>query len=161
MCSSRPGSGRQSGFTLIEMILAVVVIGIGLAGLLMALSTTVKRSADPIVTKQLLAIAEEMIEEIELKPYTTEANTAPVGCARNTYNDVLDYNGYATSNKICDIDGGQIVSLNGYSVVVEVKTDALAGVNAALKITVKASRGTKDSITLVSWRTEYAPAPPP
>jgi MSHA pilin protein MshD len=86
---------------------------------------------------------------------------APGGCARNTYNDVLDYNGYVTSNKICDIDGGQIASLNGYSVVVEVKADALAGVNAALKITVKASRGTKDSITLVSWRTEYAPPPPP
>jgi MSHA pilin protein MshD len=161
MCSNRLGAGRQSGFTLIEMILAVVVIGIGLAGLLMALSTTVKRSADPIVTKQLLAIAEEMIEEIELKPFTAEANMAPGGCARNTYNDVLDYNGYVTSNKICDIDGGQIASLNGYSVVVEVKADALAGVNAALKITVKASRGTKDSITLVSWRTEYAPPPPP
>ena len=160
MCSKRLEARSQGGFTLIEMILAIVVIGIGLAGLLMALSTTVKRSADPIVSKQLLAIAEEMIEEIELKPYTAEANTAPGGCARNTYNDVLDYNGYATTGKICDIDGGQIASLNGYSIIVEVKSDPLAGVSAAFKITVTAKRGTTDAITLVSWRTEYAPSTP-
>ena len=73
---------------------------------------------------------------------------------------MLEYNGYATANKSCDIDGGQIASLNGYSIVVKVKSDTLAGVGAAYKITVTATRGTKDAITLVSWRTEYAPPPP-
>jgi MSHA pilin protein MshD len=161
MCNSRAGAPdirrRQGGFTLVEMILAIVVIGIGLAGLLMALGTTVKRSADPIVTKQLLAIAEEMIEEIELKPYKAEANAPPLACARDTYNDVLDYNGYATSGKICSIDGTQVSSLNGYGVEVAVTSQALAGVPAAYKIVVKARRGTADELTLVSWRTGYQP----
>jgi MSHA pilin protein MshD len=158
MSSSRHAAAAQAGFTLIEMILAVVVIGIGLAGLLMALGTTVQRSADPIVTKQLLAIAEEMIEEIELKPYKTESNTAPAqACARDTYNDVVDYDGYTTTGEICNIDGGKVASLNGYSVEVAVKSSSLAGVGAAYKITVTAKRGTKDSVTLVSWRTGYAP----
>lgn len=148
---------RQSGFTLIEMILAVVVIGMGLAGLLMALSTTVKRSADPVVTKQLLALAEEMIEEIELKPFRAAANSAPAACARNTYNDVFDYNGYTTSNKICNIDGTEIVALNKYSITVAVVTGTLVGVTEASKITVTARRGANESITLVSWRTGYAP----
>lgn len=151
---------RHSGFTLIEMILAIVVIGTALAGLLMALNTTVRRSADPVVTKQLLAIAEEMLEEIELKPYKVEANAAPAACARNTYNDVLDYKDYATSGKICNIDGTSIAPLQGYSVNVQIDsgvTGAIGGVTAAYKITVTARRGSTDFITLVSWRTGYAP----
>lgn len=145
---------RRRGFTLIEMILAIVVIGIGVAGLFLAFRTTVKGSADPVVSKQLLAIAEEMVEEIELKPYGTATNTAPGGCARNTYNDVVDYDGYATTGQICDIDGVAVAALSGYSVTVSVKPGTIGGVSAAYKITVTASRG-GSSLTLVAWRTAY------
>jgi MSHA pilin protein MshD len=144
----------QHGFTLVEMIIAVVVIAVGLTGVMLAFQTTIRASANPIVTKQMLAIAEEMLEEIELKPYAAAANTAPGGCARNTYNDVRDYNGYASTG-ICNIDGTAIGSLSSYSVSVSVTSAALSGVSAALKIVVTVTHGS-DTLQLTGWRTDYA-----
>jgi MSHA pilin protein MshD len=150
-----PSRTTQRGFTLIEMIIAIVVLSIGLTGVLIAFSTVARGSADPMVAQQMLAVAEEMLEEIQLKPYTAAANTAPAACARDTYNDVRDYNGYATSGQICSIDGAPIASLAGYSVQVQVQPAALAGVAAALRIDVTVTRGT-DTLTLTGWRTDYA-----
>lgn len=146
---------RQAGFTLVEMIIAIVILGIGLAGVAVAFSVAIGRSGDPVINVQMLAIAEEMIEEVQLKPYTAAANTAPAGCARDTYNDVSDYNGYASSGQVCTVDGVAVAALAGYSVSVGVTTSALSGVGAAKKITVTVTRGSS-SLTLVGWRTDYA-----
>jgi len=148
-------SERARGFTLIEMIMAIVIISVGLAGLLSVFSTGVKSSVDPVVRKQMLSVAEELLEEIALKPFAAEANVAAAGCARAVFNDIDDYNGYATTGQVCNLDGVPIASLDGYSVTVEVVAAALEGVTDARRITVTASRGS-DSITLVGWRTNYA-----
>lgn len=148
-------SERTRGFTLIEMIMAIVIISVGLAGLLSVFSTGVKSSVDPVVRKQLLSLTEELLEEIALKPFVAEANVAAGGCARAVFNDIDDYNGYATTGQVCNLDGVPIASLDGYSVTVEVVAAALEGVTDARRITVTASRGS-DSITLVGWRTNYA-----
>ena len=147
---------RQRGMTLIELMLAIIILGVGLAGVLLAFSTVTRGSADPVVAQQMLAIAEEMLEEIQLKPYLAAPNAAPAACARNTYNDVLDYNGYAASG-ICTIDGTPIASLASYSVRVQVQGAALAGLAAtvALRITVTVTHGS-DSYMLTGWRTDFA-----
>ena len=158
MCSERLRMPRaRRGFTLVEMLLAIVVIGFGVAGVLMAFDSTVKRSADPVVDKQLLAIAEEMMEEIELQPFSSPSTKVVSGCARSGFVKVLDYNDYTTTNQICDVDGAIIAGLSGYSVEVKVVSEAFNGVGAsdALKITVTAKRGT-DQFKLVSWRTNFA-----
>lgn len=148
---------RQRGFTLLEMVIAIVVLGVGLAGVLAAFATVGRGSADAAIAQQMLAIAEEMLEEVQLKPYATAANTARIDCERVNFNDTLDYNGYATSGRICTIDGNTIPSLPGYSVQVSVQAASLGGIaaGAARRISVTVSRGS-DSITLVGWRTDYA-----
>jgi MSHA pilin protein MshD len=137
------------------MILAIVVIGVGLSGVLLALTTVARSSADPLVTRQLLAVAEELVEEIASRPFAAAANAAPGGCGRQTFNDVADYHGYASSGQICAIDGAPIPALAGYSVAITVQTANLAGVAAAKRIVVTVSRGSA-SLSLVGWRTDFA-----
>ena len=149
----------QRGVSLIELVIAIVIISVGLAGVLTAFSVTVRNSSDPLIRKKMLAIAEGMMEEVFLQPYAPAANSAAVGCARNTFNDIGDNNGYATAGMICDADGNQIAALAGYSLSVAVTADAATfsgnGVSAASKITVTVTYGAQ-SISLVSWRTNYA-----
>jgi MSHA pilin protein MshD len=140
--------------TLIELVIAIVIISVGLVGLLAAVTTTVKSSAEPMVRKQMLAVAEEMLEEVALKPYTVAANAAPAVCARNTYNDIFDYNGYNHAG-ICDMDGTAIPALAGYSIAVGVAAAPLVGVAAAAKITVTVSHG-GETLQLIGWRTDWA-----
>jgi len=147
-------SRRITGFTLIEMVIAIVVIGVGLAGVLTVYNIAVKSSADPLIRKQMLAVAEEMMEEIQLKPYSPGSGTIS-GCNRAAADDVSDYAGY--SQPICDIDGTAVAGLSGYSVAVAVNASAtLATLSSGVKkITVTVTRG-GDSLVLVGWRTDYA-----
>lgn len=144
---------RQSGLTLVELIVAIVIVSVGLAGVLAAFQQVVRGSADPLARKQMLAIAEGMMEEIALKPYAGSA-VVPAGCARETFADVDDYNGYASTGA-CDLEGNAIPELAAYNVAVAVAIEALGGVAQAKRITVTVNRGT-DSLTLVSWRADWA-----
>lgn len=144
---------NSRGFTLVEMIIAIVVIGVGLAGVLTAFKVASRSSADPVVDRQLLALAEGMLEEVLAQRFAATAGGATVGCARDGVNDVADYNGY--SQPPCTIDGTAIAALAGYNLAVNVQAADLGGV-AALRVAVTASRGV-NSLQVVGWRTGYAP----
>jgi MSHA pilin protein MshD len=152
MSSKRRSMG---GMTLIELVIAILILGIGLAGVMLAYSTVTRGASDPVVHKQLLAVAEALLEEIQLKPYAAAANAAPAGCARNTWNDLLDYHGYATTGQVCTPDGTPIAALAGYSVNISVTAATLGGVSTARRIDVTVRRG-NERITLTGWRVDYA-----
>jgi len=159
MCNRTAGrpvrhARRHHGFTLPEALLAIVVVGVGLSGVLLAYNTAMRSSGNPMLRQQMLAIAEGMLEEIQLKPFAAAANAAPAGCARDTFNDIGDYNGYASTG-ICSVDGVVITALAGYSLQVSVQSATLGGVSAARRITVTTSQG-GESLQLVGWRTDYA-----
>lgn len=159
---------RQSGMTLAELLVAMVVIAIGLAGVLTAFSVVVKDSADPLIRKQMLSIAEETMEEITLQPFAVSGappgnatvdctSGAPAGARRADFDDLSDYNGYSTTG-ICNIDGESIASLAAYGLSVAVTPAAAMGLGAGNvnRIDVQVSHGT-DTLQLVGWRINYAP----
>lgn len=61
---------RQSGVTLVELIVFIVIVGIALAGVLKVLQVTNRDSVDPLVRKQALSIAESLLLEITQQPFT-------------------------------------------------------------------------------------------
>lgn len=61
---------RQRGITLIELLVAMVLISVGVVGLISVSSNTIMRSADPLVRKQALIIAESLLTEIEQQAFT-------------------------------------------------------------------------------------------
>lgn len=151
-----PLARRQRGFTLPEVIIAIVVLGVGLAGVLLALRTAVRGSGDPVVHRQMQAIAQELLEEIQLKPYAAAANAAAAGCARDTFNDVSDYQGYSSTG-ICTVDGTAIPALAGYSLSIAVSGGTLGGVAAARRIVITVTQPAGGhTLQVVAWRTDYA-----
>ena len=74
---------REAGLTLIEMIVFILVVSIGLTGVLLVMNKTTSRSSDPLVRKQALAIAEGLLEEVQLMPFTyCDADDAHVATAQ-------------------------------------------------------------------------------
>ncbi|QDX81707.1 hypothetical protein B9N43_10845 [Denitratisoma sp. DHT3] len=67
---STPPEAGQRGLTLIEMIVFIVIVSVGLVGIMSVLNIAVFQSADPMIRKQMLSIAESLLEEVEAMPFT-------------------------------------------------------------------------------------------
>jgi MSHA pilin protein MshD len=61
---------RARGVTLIELAVFIAIVGVAMAGLFAAFNTITAASADPQVRKQVLAIAESLMDEVALMPFT-------------------------------------------------------------------------------------------
>lgn len=58
------------GISMVELIMFIVIVSVGIAGILYVLNITTKHSADPQRRKQALAIAEALMEEIQGSRFT-------------------------------------------------------------------------------------------
>ena len=70
MLPIRDPARRQNGLSLVEQIVFIVVVAVAVAGVLAALNLATRASADPMIQKQALAIAEAVLEEAQLQPFT-------------------------------------------------------------------------------------------
>ena len=66
----QPKRVLQAGLTLVELIIFIVVISVGLVGILSAMNMMTAASADPMVRKQAMAMAESILEEVLAKDAT-------------------------------------------------------------------------------------------
>lgn len=141
---------RMAGTTLIELIVAIVIVGTALAGLVAAYNRANIASTDPLITQQMLAIAESMMEEVMQKPFVAQQNQA----GRLFFNDLMDYNGYGPV-AVSNVNGGAVPGLGRYTVQVQVNQQGITGVAAAdamrVQVIVRAP-GAQD-LRLVGWRT--------
>ena len=171
MCTTNPGfpyisqiSGlnRRSvgGFTLIELIVFIVIVSVSVAGVLLAINTATRSGTDPMIRKNAIAIAEGMLEEVSLMPFTfcdaddpqaTTATSSAVGAAGCTSAATVNAIGpeagetrYASAtpfdhvddysgfsmNPIVDITNTAIGTLTSYSATVSVAATALGSIAA-------------------------------
>src|SRR5438309_11774650 len=102
MCLAEARAGcrpprAEHGISLVELIVFIVIVSVAVAGVLGALSMATRASADPLIQKQALAIAEALLEEVQLQPFTycdpddpnaaTALNTAGCTGGANGAND--------------------------------------------------------------------------
>ena len=185
MCTDRRWR-RMAGISMIELIFFIVIVSVAIAGVLSVLNVTVKSSADPQQRKQALAIAEALLEEIELSGMTycdpadnsvnpptraadctlqPEAVGQEPGNAR-PFDNVNDYvTAYGTPEAITgDVTGAVTAIPVGYAASVTITPEALNGIPVdpadpdVLRIAVTVTYGS-DSITLEGYRTRYDPTP--
>ena len=150
----------QRGISLIELIMFIVIISIGVAGILLVMNQVTGHSADTLVRKQALAIAESMLEEVELQDFTKPAVggfPGPFTAAnRASFDCVKDYSGFST-NGIFSVANSSISGLGSYKVSVAV-TDAALGTIAAgsaVLVTVTVTDPQNNNIKLSGYRTAY------
>ncbi len=176
---------RSRGLTLIELIVFIVIVGVALAGSLTVLNITTKASADPLVRKQALALAESLLEEAMLQPFTwcdpddAQAATAvsnavgATGCTSAATVEGLGAEGgetrasattpfdnvsdYHALSTNLNIEGGGTAPA-GVSAVVSVAAAALNDIASAnaLLVTVTVTAGS-ETIQLHGYRARYAP----
>ena len=184
-----PSAGR--GLTLVELLVFIVVVGVGVAGILSVLHFTARHSSDPLVEKQALAIAESLLEEVLLMPFTycdpddpnAPTATGPGDCttpealgpepgesrysATSPFDNVNDYHGFdtatATPAGICDLTGACFAPLSAYRAVVTVTPEGVGGVptGAGLRVTVTVTGPAGTSVTVDGYRTRHSPVAVP
>ena len=122
----RTAARRQSGDTMVELIVALMLAGVILTSMWHAWSMLGRRSADPLGARQALAVAQSLLREIELQPLPGSA-VAGATPGRTGFASITDYHGL-TMNGIVDVEGAAVPGLEGYSAAVSVQPMALAGV---------------------------------
>lgn len=107
------------GFTLIELVVAITIVGVVSSTLIALMSVISERSAAVLMKQQAAAIANSYIQEALSKPF------APGPGPRD---DVADYNFIHVGAR--DQMGNPINGLSGYRVQIGTQAAPLAGVGA-------------------------------
>lgn len=68
--SKRRAKRLHSGVTLVELVMFIVIVSSAVAGILLVMSVSTQRSADPLLRKQALDIAESLMDEVYMHPVT-------------------------------------------------------------------------------------------
>lgn len=147
---------RQSGLSLVELLVSIVIVGIAASTVLGVFSTTTGYSADPMIRHQAAAIAEAYLEEVLLRP-VDDPDGVDGETARADFDDVDDYNGLVDVGAR-DQFGTPLAALSDYNVSVSVSnSSALTGVPSgdALRIDVLVTRSNLVNYRLSGYRTRF------
>lgn len=143
----------QSGVTLVELIISIVVISIAAAAILGVYTTIIRSSADPMIRAQAIAIAEMYMDEIMGRPFSGSTGDGSCG-SREGWDHIEAYDGLSCPPQ--DVFGNPpLAGLENYTVNVTVQSDNALGLGAnerRIDVTVSDNAGTVN-LSLSAWRT--------
>ncbi|MEX2517401.1 MAG: prepilin-type N-terminal cleavage/methylation domain-containing protein [Gammaproteobacteria bacterium] len=126
---------RQIGFTLVELIVVLVVLGVGASSFVVLINQATKASVDPLIRVQANAVAQSYLEEILLQPFCDDPGGDCSGCvsspcaacstatgSRPLYDDVFDYAGL---NQQPTDRNNNVLGLGNYNVVVSIQDNGV------------------------------------
>jgi len=158
MCNSvvklHSRSGER-GMTLVELIVAMVIVTIALGGVLTVMNFATRHSGDALLLQQSVAIAEAYMEEITLKNFSDPDSDGET--SRPLFDDVDDYNGLS-DHGAHDQNGHLIAGLSSYFIDVSVVPQGFGPTGmtvAGLKIDVTVTDPGGERLTLTGYRTDY------
>lgn len=137
----------QRGISLIELIMFIVIVSVSLAGILLVMNQVTAHSADPLIRKQALAVAESMLEEIKLQDLSGVACAGTLGnnSARSGVSSVWDYCNYTTTGGILEFsDNTPVQGLNGYNI----QNVAVAQISSLGGTAITAGSGVEITVTV-------------
>lgn len=145
--------------SLIELVVAIVVVAICLTGAFALVDSTARRSADPMLERQATSIAEAYLEEILQQAYRDPDDGAicpSPEASRTLYDNVCDYAGLSDSGAR-DQQGDPVAGLEAYRVAVTIATNArlgaLSGQASVLRIDVTVTDPLGRPVRLSAYRT--------
>jgi MSHA pilin protein MshD len=148
-----------AGITLVELVFALVIISIAVAGTLLAITTATRASGDPLLTYQAVTIAESYLEEITQKDFPVGACPATTG-GRATYFNICQYVGLPLEAPTDQL-GNPISGLSRFKVAVAVNsnTAVLGALTASaaqvVRIDVTVTHPHIAAVMLSAYRTRY------
>jgi len=170
------GRRVQAGFTLIETILVVVLLGTMMAGMTSLFVESSRRSHEPYIRQKAIAIADAFMDEIIHKSWDDNTplgggcvDTGSGGCpggpvaaglaideaSRIDFDDIDDYNGIRNQTPPRDSADNSMATYDGYVVSVYVdQTGSWNSVPSAdnKRIRIDVTSPTQETVTLTAYR---------
>ncbi len=138
---------RSKGFSLIELVITIVVLGIALSALTASLFSGVGRNADPLWQSKATQLSQAYLDEILSMRYQ---ESSPIGGGsidgcdidgpeegignRSLFDDVDDYNGLSETADF--LDTATASSYAGYTVSIAVTCDEFATNSKLIVVTI-------------------------
>ena len=135
------------GFSLIELIITIVVLGVALSALTSSIFNGVGRNADPLWQSKATQLSQSYLDEILSMRYQEDSPLGGGGVgtctlvgseagetSRSLYDDVDDYNGLIESADF--LDTTTLSNYSGYNVSIEVTCNDVATNSKLIAVTI-------------------------
>ncbi|HET9446462.1 MAG TPA: prepilin-type N-terminal cleavage/methylation domain-containing protein [Steroidobacteraceae bacterium] len=146
---------RSRGATLVELIVAIVVVAIAVTSVLGLLAEISTRSAGAMMATQAESVASAYLDEALSKAFADPDGVAEAG--RQNFDDVNDYN--FIDNGARDTQGNALVGFGQYQVQVNTAPQLLGvapDATPAVRVTVTVTDPSGAATRLEGFRTNYA-----
>ena len=148
---------RERGFTLLELVVTLVILGVAFAAIAGLVATLGGGSASPVLQTQALYIAEGYLEEAMLKAYADpEDDPRDCSVSRDLWDDIGDYACLSTPTTPTDSSGAAIAGLSRYRVTMDVGDAVTVGGATTRRVEVSVTNIDGDfDVRIAALRAQY------